>query len=164
MKRPLVYICDWLPPDFGAVGQYALLDARERASNGCVVTLVGLTTDPSRPQPSEPVGKGSLAIIKVHRRSYQKQKLASRLIWTIFSNVLLLKAAFKAMQRGDTVLFSGSPPLVLHFIAPLNVLLRKRLIYRIMDFHPECLIAERGRSSLVLNAILRLTYFWRRRV
>ena len=44
------------------------------------------------------------------------------------------------------------------------LLLRKRLIYRIMDFHPECLIAERGRSGLLLRGLLRLTYFWRRRV
>jgi hypothetical protein len=29
MQQRLVYICDWLPPDFGAVGQYAMLFARE---------------------------------------------------------------------------------------------------------------------------------------
>ena len=33
-----------------------------------------------------------------------------------------------------------------------------------MDFHPECLIAERGKSGLLLGALLRLTYFWRRRI
>jgi len=53
---------------------------------------------------------------------------------------------------------------MLHFIAPLNVVLRKRLVYRIMDFHPECLIAERGRSGLLLGALLQLTHFWRRRI
>src|SRR5260370_27672645 len=68
------------------------------------------------------------------------------------------------MRQADAVLFTGSPPLLLHFIAPLNVLLRKRLIYRIMDFHPECLIAERGSRGLVLGGLLQLTYFWRRRV
>ena len=51
------------------------------------------------------------------------------------------------MRRADAVLFTGSPPLMLHFIAPLNFLLRKQLIYRITDFHPECLIAERGRAG-----------------
>ena len=164
MKRKLVYICDWLPPDFGAVGQYALPDARERASDGCAVTLVGLTSGPSSQQAAEPVGEGSLAIIRVHRRTYQKQKFVSRLIWTIVSNVMLLGAALRAMRSADAVLFTGSPPLMLHFIAPLNVLLKKRLIYRIMDFHPECLIAERGGSGLLLGVLLRLTYFWRRRV
>jgi len=53
---------------------------------------------------------------------------------------------------------------MLHFIAPLNLLLRKKLIYRITDFHPECLIAERGRSGITLRLLLRLTQFWRRRV
>jgi hypothetical protein len=28
MSKYLVYICDWLPPDFGAVGQYAMLEAQ----------------------------------------------------------------------------------------------------------------------------------------
>ena len=41
--KRLVYICDWLPPDFGAVGQYAVLFARQWASEGWGVTLVGLT-------------------------------------------------------------------------------------------------------------------------
>jgi hypothetical protein len=76
----------------------------------------------------------------------------------------LLRGAFAAMRAADLVVFTGSPPLMLHFIAPLNILLRKRLIYRIMDFHPECLIAERGRSSLFLDGLLWLTRFWRRRV
>jgi hypothetical protein len=53
---------------------------------------------------------------------------------------------------------------MLHFIAPLNALLRKRLIYRISDFFPECFIAERGRCGVLLNLLLRLTNFWRRRV
>ena len=164
MKKRLVYICDWLPPDFGAVGQYAMLGAREWASQGWAVTLVGLTSGQTRCQEAEAIGEGSVAILRVHRPSYQKQRFASRLVWTILSNVLLLAAAFKAMRKADAVLFTGSPPLMLHFIAPLNVLLRKRLIYRIMDFHPECLIAERGNSGLLLQLLLRLTHFWRRQI
>jgi len=164
MSRRLVYICDWLPPDFGAVGQYAVLGAREWASNGWMVTLVGLTSGASCREYTGPIGEGSLEIIKVYRPAYQKQKFVSRLIWTILSNIIVLAAAFRTMRRADTVLFTGSPPLLLHFIAPLNVFMRRRLIYRIMDFHPECLIAERGRSGLLLDVLLRVTYFWRRRV
>src|SRR5262245_22245539 len=119
MTKRLVYICDWLPPDFGAVGQYAVLGAREWASEGWAVTLVGLTSGKSTRQAAEPLGDGSLAFIRVHRRTYQKQKFASRLIWTIASNMMLLGAAFSAMRRADVVLFTGSPPLMLHFIAPL---------------------------------------------
>ena len=164
MTKRLVYICDWLPPDFGAVGQYAILGAREWASEGWTVTLVGLTSGQSSRQTAEPVGNGFVEVVRVHRRTYRKQKFAARLLWTILSNVLLLGAAFGAIRRADAVLFTGSPPLMLHFIAPLNTVLRKRLIYRIMDFHPECLIAARGRSGLLLGVVLRLTYFWRRRV
>jgi hypothetical protein len=164
MPKRLVYICDWLPPDFGAVGQYAVLFARQWASEGWEVTLVGLTSGKSNRQAAEPVGDGSLEVFRIHRHSYKKQKFVTRLVWTVVSNVLLLAAAFKAMRRADAVFFTGSPPLMLHFIAPLNVLLRKQLIYRITDFHPECLIAERGRSGLILSLLLRLTRFWRQRV
>src|SRR5262245_40749699 len=162
--KRLVYICDWLPPDFGAVGQYAVLFARQWASEGWAVTLVGLTSGPSNRQAVEPVGDGSLEVLRIHRRTYKKQKLATRLVWTIVLNILLLRTAFGAMRRAEAVLFTGSPPLMVHFIAPLNLLLRKQLIYRITDFHPECLIAERGPNGLILSLLLRLTQFWRRRV
>jgi hypothetical protein len=164
MTRRLVYICDWLPPDFGAVGQYAQLFARQWASKGWAVTLVGLTTGETHRHTAVVAGGGSVEILRVRRSTYKKQKFASRLVWTVVSNVLLLSAAFKEIWQADTVLFTGSPPLMLHFIAPLNILLRKRLIYRITDFHPECLIAERGKSGPILRFLLRLTRFWRRRV
>ena len=88
--------------------------------------------------------------MRVHRRKYRKEKFFFRVVWTVVSNFLLLRAAFGAMRRADAVLFTGSPPLMLHFIAPLNLILRKHLIYRITDFYPECLIAERGRPVLFL--------------
>jgi Glycosyl transferase 4-like domain len=163
LKR-LVYICDWLPPDFGAVGQYAMLEVRDWAKRGYAVTLVGLTTGEASRGAAEQVGEGSVEIVRVHRPSYQKHRFIDRLIWTVASNLILLRAAFGRMRTADTVLFTGSPPLLLHFIAPLNLLLRRRLVYRIMDFHPECLIAERGGGSLLLRALLSLTCFWRRRV
>ena len=164
MTRRIVYICDWLPPDFGAVGEYAVMFARQWASDGWAVTLIGLTTGNSSRDSAELVGSGSVEILRIHRGTYEKKRLASRLIWTVMSNAMLLGAAFKAIRKADTVLFTGSPPLMLHFIAPLNLLIRKRLIYRITDFHPECLMAERGASGLLLRVMLRLTKFWRRRV
>jgi hypothetical protein len=164
MNKRLVYICDWLPPDFGAVGQYAMVFAREWARDGWAVTLIGLTSGKSSQEPAGVVGKGSLEVIRIRRRMYRKDKFASRCLWTILSNLLLLRAAFGALRGADAVLFTGSPPLMVHFIAPLNVLLRKHLIYRITDFHPECFIAESGRRGLLLNLLLRLTKFWRRRI
>jgi hypothetical protein len=163
-KRRLVYICDWLPPDFGAVGQYAMLSACDLANKGWAVTLVGLTSGETTLERAKPVGQGTIEVIRVHRPIYNKQRFGSRVIWTVFSNLLLLRAAFGVLRRSDAVVFTGSPPLMLHFIAPLNVLVRKRLIYRISDFFPECFIAERGRRGLLLDLLLRLTNFWRRRV
>src|ERR1700747_2461704 len=98
MSKRLVFICDWLPPDFGAVGQYAMLEAREWAKRGFAVTLVGLTSGASSRGPAEPGEDGSLEIVRVHRRKYQKQRFVDRLIWTIFSNLALLQAAFSAMR------------------------------------------------------------------
>jgi hypothetical protein len=163
-ERRLVYICDWLPPDFGAVGQYAVMFAREWAKSGWAVTLIGLTSGKSRREPAESIGMGTLEVIRVHRAVYEKQKLADRLIWTICSNLMLVRAAFSVIKKGDTLLFTGSPPFLLHFIAPLNFVTRAKLIYRITDFHPECLIAKQGRAGCFTNLLLRLTNFWRRRV
>jgi hypothetical protein len=75
-----------------------MLGVREWATHGWAVTLVGLTSGESNCQPAEPIGEGSLEVIRVHRRTYQKQKFASRLVWTILANVMLLGAAFSAMR------------------------------------------------------------------
>lgn len=40
----LFYLCEWLPPDFGAVGQYSQIFARHRAAGGEEVVLVGLSS------------------------------------------------------------------------------------------------------------------------
>jgi hypothetical protein len=164
MPKRLVYICDWLPPDFGAVGQYAMMFARQWATEGWDVTLVGLTSGEGKRDATEHVGGGSIRVWRVHRNTYKKQRFFRRLAWTVHANVALLAAAFSALWRADAVLFTGSPPLMLHFIAPLNLLIRTKLIYRITDFHPECLIAERGRAGALLGLLMRLTRFWRRRV
>src|SRR5262245_66568290 len=112
-----------------------------------MVTLVGLTSGPSSRQAVEPVGNGSLEVVRIHRHTYKKQKFVARLVWTVVANILLLSGAFRAIRRADAVLFTGSPPLMLHFIAPLNLFLRKRLIYRINDLHPEVLLAGRGTTG-----------------
>src|SRR5262249_16104131 len=136
---------------------------REWAKSGWEVTLVGLTSGDPRREATEPLGDGALEVIRVQRPAYEKQNLAERLVWTVVSNLLLVKAAFGSMRRPALVLFPCSPPLLLVFIAPLNLIIRKKLVYRITDFHPECLIAERG-ASFFAKLLLRLTQFWRRRI
>lgn len=61
-------------------------------------------------------------------------------------------------------MFTGSPPFLLHVVAPINLFLRRRLTYRITDFFPEVLIAELGRAPWYLEALRHLTIFCRRRV
>ena len=161
--RRVVYICDWLPPDYGAVGQYSDLFARQMAEAGAEVMLAGLTTGAGS-ETRERLGGGSLTTIKLAARSYEKSRVTQRMLWTARINTRLVARLWPHMRRADDILFTGSPPLLLHWIAPANLLLRKRLIYRITDFHPECLMAAMGRLPLSVQALYRLTLFWRRRV
>jgi hypothetical protein len=162
-KIDTLYICDWLPPDFGAVGQYSLIFARSLATEGSSVVLGGLSSR-GHEEIIEACGKGRLRIVKLAAKPYEKADFKTRIFWTVKTNTRILLGLWSELQSCDEIIFTGSPPLLLHWIAPLNILLRKRLIYRITDFYPECLIAARGSSSWWLNLIYRLTLYWRRRV
>jgi hypothetical protein len=162
-RRRLLYICDWLPPDFGAVGQYSRIFAREMAAGGLDVVLAGLSSQGDSDTQVD-IGTGHYREIKLATRPYEKTNTQRRLLWTVRTNTRLLRRLWGHMRDSDTILFTGSPPLFLHWIAPANLVLRKELVYRITDFHPECAIAERGRPSLALNLAYQATLFWRRRV
>ena len=163
-NRPrLLYICDWLPPDFGAVGQYSEIFAREFAAAGMDVVLGGLSSR-GRSQADELCSGGSLRIKRLHAKPCRKEDFGRRLWWTVVINTRLCLSLWRDMRWADEILFTGSPPLILHWIAPLNLILRKRLRYRITDFHPECLMAARARPTPWLKLAYRLTLFWRRRV
>jgi hypothetical protein len=158
-----VYLCDWLPPDFGAVGQYALDFCRTEARKGHAVALYGLSSSETSIQ-TEAQGTGSLKIVRLKAPVYDRTDIRARAWWTLRTNVMLVRNALRVMRASTTVLFTGSPPFLLHILAPLNLLLRKRLVYRITDFYPECLIAEYPRVPFVLRLLQVLTQFWRRRV
>jgi len=159
----MLSICDWLPPDFGAVGQYALIAARAEAERGREVTLVGLSSIAESVEDSA-IGSGRLRVVRAVAATYDRAKLSRRLLWTLATNLRLLCRSWRHARRADEVLFTGSPPFFLHFVVPANLLLRKRLVYRITDFHPECLIAELGRTPWWLALFRRWTIFLRKRV
>jgi hypothetical protein len=159
----LVYICDWLPPDFGAVGQYSLLFATELAEQGQHVALMGLSSSGPACETAS-VGRGRLTIRRLSAAPYSKERRGARLLWTLKTNTKLVRAAWPLMATAKTVLFTGSPPMFLHWIAPANLLLRRRLVYRITDFHPECTIAELSHTPFWLRLAYWATIFWRRRV
>ena len=161
--RRIVMLCDWLPPDFGAVGQYTLARARQLAAAGHSVTLIGFTSGASSGE-VEPRSAGALNILRLQRSPYEKNDFVARAWWTLKANVRLLSCALRYLLRADEVRFTGSPPYLIHFVMPLALLLRVRTVYRITDFHPECLTAASGRQGLAVRMLQRLTAFWRRRV
>lgn len=168
MKRHrLLYLCDWLPPDFGAVGQYSLLFARQRAAAGENVVLAGLSSAGDSAAGETIDGGGSLRVLRRRAKTYDRSRLRTRALWTLRTNLGLLWRVRLALLRADEILITGSPPFLLHLVAPLAVLLRKRLTYRITDFHPECLMAEIGELRSVpwpLRTFHRVTVALRRRV
>ncbi|MSP74798.1 MAG: hypothetical protein EXR12_01545 [Rhodospirillaceae bacterium] len=162
-ERRVVIIADWLPPDFGAVGQYMQMRARALAEQGHEVTLIGLSSGEGSTR-QETRGRGSLSEIRLSTRPVPRRSFLARLLWTAATNLRLVAAGFRALRAADGILFTGSPPLLIHLLAPLKPLWRGRLVYRITDFHPECLIAARDRPSSALGLLLGLTNFWRRRI
>jgi hypothetical protein len=163
----LLYLCDWLPPDFGAVGQYSLLFARQRAAAGEEVVLAGLSSAADSTTEVETGGSGRLRVVRRRADTYDRSDLRARALWTLRTNLGLLWRVRRSLLAADEILITGSPPFLLHTVAPLAALLRKRLSYRITDFHPECLMAElgeRGRVPWTLRAFHRLTLALRRRV
>lgn len=162
-ERRIVIVADWLPPDFGAVGQYMQMRARSLAERGHDVTLVGLSSRAGS-ETHEARGKGALTEIRLPARPVPRGSLVGRMAWTIATDLRLLFGAFRRLRAADGILFTGSPPFLIHLLAPLKFLWRGRLVYRITDFHPECLIAARDRPSRALGLLLALTNFWRRRV
>lgn len=159
----LVYLCDWLPPDFGAVGQYSLLFARQRAAQGEDVVLAGLSSTAGSVEEERP-GAGRLRIVRLLAGTYDRSDFKTRALWTARTNLSLLWALRRELRAADEILFTGSPPFLIHLLAPLNLLLRTRLTYRITDFHPECLMAERSRPSAALRLFHRWTVALRRRI
>jgi hypothetical protein len=127
------------------------------------VTLAGLSSTAGSDE-EETVGAGRLRTVRLRATVYDKASFRRRALWTARTNLSLVWRLRREIVRADEVLFTGSPPFLIHLLAPLNVLLRRRLTYRITDFHPECLMAELGRVPLPLRLFHRLTVALRRRV
>ena len=159
----LLYLCDWLPPDFGAVGQYSLQFAQKRAARGDDVLLLGFSSNEESLEVEEH-SKGRLRVQRLLTETYDRGNMVKRALWTLQADMRLVWCARKWLLWADEIVFTGSPPYLVHLLAPLNMILRKRLVYRITDFHPECLMATMQRVPWALRQFHRLTVFWRRRI
>src|SRR6185295_8082067 len=115
-----VYLCDWLPPDFGAVGQYSLLFARERAAAGEHVVLAGLSSSGDSIA-EEDLGTGRLTVVRIAARTYDRANFRRRALWTLTTNARLLWRVRGELRRAREVLFTGSPPFLIQLLVPLNL-------------------------------------------
>lgn len=158
----LFYVVDWLPPDFGAVGQYANQYATELARAGRRVCLIGLTSGTVR-RTSFAFGLGALETVRLSAPLYDKSRIADRLVWTLSVCARLL---WEVVRRRDSyraeLLFTGAPPFFLYFAVVAKLIRRARLVYRITDFYPEVLIAEFGGRHPLLSMLQRTSWFLRR--
>src|SRR5262249_3923121 len=155
---------DWLPPDFGAVGQYGAIFARDLAVLGRDVRLIGLTTgDTSTIREELPNGK-LFEVTRIQSSNYVKSRFIQRLLWTFQTNIRIVYELIRESRSSKAeVVFTGAPPFMLFFILIVKLIRRTRFVYRITDFYPEVLIAELGRRPWLL-AIERITWFLLRRV
>ena len=161
----LFYVVDWLPPEFGAVGQYGLVFAREMASAGRHVALIGLTSGRSRSEVERFGSGGVLEITRIAISTYDKAKYASRLLWLLRANFhLIARVVRDRRSRGGEILFTGAPAFMLFFAIVAKYIRGARLIYRITDFYPEIIVAELGRKPLPLAIFEYVTWAMRRRV
>lgn len=141
--RRILQVTDWLPPDFGAVGQYALQDARGWAREGADVLLLGLGMERAGWE-VEDCPPGSLAILRLPALDYERSRWGVRAIWIAAVHLRLLVAAARFLPSVDEVRCSESPPFLVY---PLTWLARRhgvRLVYRLTDVFPEVLWAEHG--------------------
>ena len=97
-ERRVVIIADWLPPDFGAVGQYMHLRAQALAEQGHDVTLIGLASGGGSVR-SEARGKGTLTEVRLAARPVPRGSLLSRLMWTLWTDLRLVMAGFRDAAR-----------------------------------------------------------------
>lgn len=149
MTRPaLIIACDWIPPSFGAVGQYEMARAHEAAAAGRKVTLIGLGTVASD-KTTPFAGGGELRVVRLAGGAPDKGNLMNRAAWALSMNARLLKATRNAARAHGAceIKVTGSPP----FFSYLVLLWRKlfwrsksralSITYRITDFYPETAFA-----------------------
>ncbi len=125
------------------------------------VLLAGLSSTASSLD-EEAVGAGRLRVLRLRAPVYDRADFRTRALWTAKTDLALLWRLRRELARADEILFTGSPPFLIQLLVPANLVLRKRLTYRITDFHPECLMAELEHVPAALAAFHRWTMALRR--
>lgn len=159
-ERPLIIVCDWLPPAFGAVGQYEMARAEEATRNGRTVTLIGLGNAAS--VETRTLGTGELTIVRLAAEAPDKGDLVKRAAWAASQNTALLTAVARAAKAAPSeIKVTGSPPFLSYQVLAWRGLNRRHEItYRVTDFYPETAFAA-GKAT-ALKAITPIVHALRR--
>lgn len=158
---PLIVVCDWLPPSFGAVGQYEMARAQDAAKAGRAVTLIGLGESDLTEQVT--VDGGSLMVVRIAANAPDKTSFMKRALWALAMNFRLLHAlAHAANGRACEIKVTGSPPFLSYQVLLWRIFHKQHSItYRITDFYPETAIAA-GKGA-ALRALIPIIHALRRR-
>jgi hypothetical protein len=138
----LILVCDWIPPEFGAVGQYMHKRAYETAQEGAHAAIIGLGV--ADETVTQPVGKGVLTVVRIRASANPKTSMLRRALWTLSTNRRLAAAAARCQKGADDcrIVVTGSPPFLSYWLLLQNLLFwRKRVAYRMTDFYPETAMA-----------------------
>lgn len=160
---PLVIVCDWIPPAFGAVGQYEWARAHEAAQAGRAVSLIGLGHAASENLIDLPGSAGRLRIVRVAAGAPDKANLVKRAAWAMGVNRRLLSATAKAVKAHAAeagqceIKVTGSPPFFSYLVLLWRGGRRRRfpITYRITDFYPETAFAAgKGRALRPISGLI----------
>lgn len=136
-----IIVCDWIPPAFGAVGQYMDQRARKLAAGGEQAVLIGL---------GETAGSETgenLTIVRLAAPKLPKTaSLFRRALWALNNNRRLIAETNRHLanipEGEGEIVVTGSPPFLSYLMILINRLWwRRTLIYRITDFYPETVFA-----------------------
>lgn len=151
---PLIIVCDWLPPAFGAVGQYEMARAENFARSGRSVLLIGLGETSS--EETRTIGPGKLTVQRLAASPPDKASFAKRVVWALRQNIALMAAVARGARQGSSeIRVTGSPPFLSYQVLIWRMLNpRHQISYRVTDFYPETAFAA-GRA----NALKPVTPF-----
>ena len=107
---------------------------------------------------------GTLRQIRLLARALREELPCATAHMDRETNTRLLWHARQVLRRADLFLFTGSPPYLLHWIAPLNLAAAQEADLQDHGLSPGMSDGSEQSPGLPLQLIYRLTMFWRRRV
>ena len=146
----LLFITDFLPPNFSATGQYTYYFAKKKIKT----TLVGIGNS------NEIIKDNFLKIIKFTAPKLKKNSFISRFKWNLYCCLKICFLTYKIKNEFNYLIFNGAPQLLIYFVPILNIFLNKKIVYRTTDFFPETLIALSKKfflKSIITKLLLFLT-------